>query len=307
MLHTLGNATPPDDDRAPDLVRRLVDRLLSAEGSGEPPRDLGRAIADWVIYLAVYRDDAWAWELIERLAAVPEHHNELLSQFVFYAINVITPRNVDDPRRREAVIRARDWLVTLIREFARAVRPVAAGSVEASATASPHQGRIAAMFRLVDEVVSRAYLNGQRGERSGSRGGAGDLPTSAARANYYRLIEPLLHAVLAFSGREGANHMVARTAHYFMQLLNETLVFDPAGVLQMAAEVAAAAVGGGYQFDSLAVQEVVRLVEVVLTDHRDLLLQEQPLAAALRLLDVFADAGWPEALRLVWRLDEAFR
>jgi hypothetical protein len=101
--------------------------------------------------------------------------------------------------------------------------------------------------------------------------------------------------------------MFAHTAQYFMQLLNGVLKYDPAGVLHMAAGVAMSSRSGGYNLDALAVREVVNLVNTILTDHRAEVREGQPLQDLLDLLDVFAETGWPDALQLVWRLDEVFR
>jgi hypothetical protein len=51
----------------------------------------------------------------------------------------------------------------------------------------------------------------------------------------------------------------------------------------------------------------VKLAEAILVDHRSEVRQGQPLQDLLDLLDIFAETGWPEALNLVWRLDEVFR
>ncbi len=117
----------------------------------------------------------------------------------------------------------------------------------------------------------------------------------------------MLDEVLSFSGSSGAAAMVAGTAHRFMELLNAVIDVNPAEVVGMAHAVAAAGSHAGFHFDSLAVGEVVRLVETVLTDYRDEVAEGKPLDDLLHLLDIFADVGWPDALRLVWRLDEVFR
>ncbi len=62
-----------------------------------------------------------------------------------------------------------------------------------------------------------------------------------------------------------------------------------------------------YRYDSLAIAEVVKLVEIVLADHRDILRESGSLDDLLSVLDLFAETGWAEAVRLVWRLDEVFR
>ncbi len=58
----------------------------------------------------------------------------------------------------------------------------------------------------------------------------------------------------------------------------------------------------------LAVEDVVKLVEIVLADHRDVVKDDEDcLESQLNLLDLFAKTSWSDALKLVWRLDEVFR
>jgi len=87
------------------------------------------------------------------------------------------------------------------------------------------------------------------------------------------------------------------------------ITHDPAGVLHLAAGVAKSSkrAGSGYNLDSMAVSETVKLVESLLADHRYIFREEDALNNLVVLLDIFAEAGWPEALTLIWRLDEVFR
>jgi hypothetical protein len=85
------------------------------------------------------------------------------------------------------------------------------------------------------------------------------------------------------------------------------LKFHPKGVLHMAAEVAQASKPFGYNLDSLAVREVVKLVETILADHRYVVQDTSSLKDLLNLLDIFAETGWPDAIQLTWRLEEIFR
>jgi hypothetical protein len=75
----------------------------------------------------------------------------------------------------------------------------------------------------------------------------------------------------------------------------------------MAVQVAKASQPQGYNLDSLAIREVVDLVESILADYRFFVQQGASLNDLLELLDIFTQVGWTEALRLVWRLDEIFR
>ena len=49
------------------------------------------------------------------------------------------------------------------------------------------------------------------------------------------------------------------------------------------------------------------IAEELLSDYRGDIAEGEGLEDFVRLLDTFAQAGWPEALRMLWRLDEVFR
>jgi hypothetical protein len=68
----------------------------------------------------------------------------------------------------------------------------------------------------------------------------------------------------------------------------------------------------GFQHESLAVSEVVKLIQRALADHRDLFQsigeeESECLVALLQVLDIFVEAGWTEARQLTHRLEEIYR
>ena len=78
--------------------------------------------------------------------------------------------------------------------------------------------------------------------------------------------------------------------------------------MHLAKRVAKSSERFGYTLDSLAVDDVVKLVEIVLADYRHVVRDDEDcLKDLLNLLDLFAKTGWSDALNLVWRLDEVFR
>jgi hypothetical protein len=101
--------------------------------------------------------------------------------------------------------------------------------------------------------------------------------------------------------------MTAGTTHRLIEFLNEALDADPGRAVHYAAKIAAAGSRDGYQYDSMAISEVVTLVEGALANHRSAVSGGDGLQDLLELLDLFADQGWPAALSLVWRLDEVYR
>jgi hypothetical protein len=65
---------------------------------------------------------------------------------------------------------------------------------------------------------------------------------------------------------------------------------------------------GGYHFESLASDLFVKIVRRYLADFRSALTSDDDLRQRLmRALDIFVEAGWPEARRLVYDLPEMLR
>lgn len=96
--------------------------------------------------------------------------------------------------------------------------------------------------------------------------------------------------------------------HDLVQLLEGCIECDPPDVFRLLARGIRSSAAWGYQFESLAVGLVVAIVTRYVTDYRELFREDQELERALiDVLDLFVDAGWPEARRLVYGLSEIFR
>jgi len=95
------------------------------------------------------------------------------------------------------------------------------------------------------------------------------------------------------------------TVHHLIELLDFLMPADPARVFDLTAH--ALLISGkeqGYQFESLGVDRVVAMVGRFLADHRDIFNDETRREKLLACLELFMEAGWPAARRLVYRLPE---
>jgi hypothetical protein len=98
------------------------------------------------------------------------------------------------------------------------------------------------------------------------------------------------------------------TVHHMVQMFKALLNIAPKEVFLKIGQVVAAGQRGGYQFESLAIGEIVDVVNKVLADFRPLLQTDERVRESMILiLNVFVKAGWPQALQLTYRLDEVFR
>ena len=97
-------------------------------------------------------------------------------------------------------------------------------------------------------------------------------------------------------------------AHDLVKTLEVLIPADPAGVFLRIGKVVRTSRAGGYQYESLAVDLIVHIVERYLAEFRGVLREnEQCRTTLIELLDSFVEVGWPHARKLTYRLEEIFR
>jgi len=286
---------PKDEDD------RIAGVLNTIQGKGLFPSeksDFGDTFAMIVTRLALSHENQWAMETLDTWRKSPDQHAELLHHAVFQAVLAINPSNLGSDKLRPTSLRAGKWLLAVLEGTVQTLQNIR--PTDQAEWTEERTKKFKEAYTVVDEIVSRLYYNIRHRE------GTEEISFEAT-GDYYLTIKPLLQAVTLLGRRDQRGIVLAPTAHHFMQLMNEVLSYEPKAVLHMAADVAEASEAAGYNIDSIAIKEVVTLVESVLADYRNEVQEGEALADLLRLLDVFAKAGWPQALQLVWRLDEVFR
>jgi hypothetical protein len=298
LCQTLGNLLPAEEHRVVPLLALLADRINVDDRDSEALKSL-TGIAMW---LALARQNPWAIGYADRILEHPDQFSHGLSYAVFDAVQYVAPNTIET-ERAEWSTRAVAWLSRALDAAARglnAVRDRAGGTWDDAATE-----RAKRLYGVLHEVVMRLHFAFDSEFDSSRRGGG--TPSESQRIGFYRQVKPLLEQILTLAREPDNGMMFASTAHHFMEFLQQALTYDPRGVLHLAAQITLAAEGGGYHLDSMAASETVKLADRILTDYRSELRDEAAMADMVQLLDMFAKVGWPDALALLWRLDEVFR
>jgi hypothetical protein len=98
------------------------------------------------------------------------------------------------------------------------------------------------------------------------------------------------------------------SAYDVLQTLEFLIGVDHLGIILRVANLVRRAESDGIQYESMAADLVVRIVERYLSEHGTMFREnEEARLALLDILDVFVGAGWPAATRLTYRLGEVFR
>ena len=288
-----------------DKTTRVMDKLLKRI---PPPTERLEAVdpfSDLLVWLAIDRENTWAQETIEyTLFKDPIRFAHPLKQAVFRVMeDYVVPKNLETPEGYDRAKRAIEWLSKVI--------TVVSGRIEELCTILKEyrneevNQQLNDVYEVIDQVIM--HLNREVVRERGESEEETEEIADELRCRFYSEVKPLIEQTIGFALDPEKGVMFAQTAHYFMELLTSFLSCDPRKVLGLAEGVARASERFGYTLDSLAVEDVVKLVEIVLADHRNEVREGKGLDDLLNLLDLFTKAGWSDALRLVWRLDEVFR
>lgn len=94
--------------------------------------------------------------------------------------------------------------------------------------------------------------------------------------------------------------------HQILETLEFFIPSDSRGVLLRIGRVLESGKKGGYQFESLGAQLLVKIVERYLAEYIDLLQKDgECRQVILNALNIFV--AWPEAQQLTYRLEDIFR
>ena len=162
-------------------------------------------------------------------------------------------------------------------------------------------------YAIIDEVITRLYFSVAYKKDNITKKDVENINNDALSLIFNK-VNPLMQQIIDFALDKENGLMFAPTAHYFIKLLTSFLICNPKEVLHLASGVVKSSERFGYTFDSIAVMDIVELVEIMLADYRHVVRDnEECMEDLLNLLDLFAKTGWSDALNLVWRLDEVFR
>ena len=286
-----------------DKTTRVMDKMLKRTPPSTEDAELADSFIVLLMWLAIDRENSWALKTIrDTLFDEPIRFANPLSHAVSHVMEeYVVPKNSEIPEERKIMQRAIKWLEQAIDVASPAVR----GLYMTCNNTEENEKKLRDTYRVIDEVIKRLYFEVAYESKTSEE------PTKKIsdelRRRFYNEVKPLMERITNFALEKKNGVLFASTAHYFMQLLRSFLSCNPKEVLHLTECVARSSERFGYNLDSLAVAEVVKFVEIVLADHRSEVRDGQGLEDMLNLLDIFANTGWSDALRLVWRLDEVFR
>lgn len=297
-LQTLAGASP---DMVADLTKRVFDRITEGPGA----KRVREFCVGIFTGLYIWRNHAQCRELIvgvaTNVAAYPDEVPHLLAHLGEPLTHGST--HLPEPTQDGVRHRALDLLHRILRSARNELDAVARRHPGIPFNDWPPQDQESArsFAGIIDQVGREIYY------ASGAHRGKGQgqveehqplMPERAER--FYREVLPIMD--------ELADAGLPSVTHHLLETLESFITLDPRGVFRCIGRVVRAGQEGGYQFESLAADLVVKLVERYLAEYRALLREDaQCRRDLIEILDVFVQVGWPSARRLAYRLEEIFR
>ena len=283
--------------REPKRVASITIGIMQAVADAPNRKKLSNSCARVLADLFVGGRDAAASAVIDGIADDPVAHLEEASHLVSRFREILVAGAVD-PRDPEAdAARERSWRFLL-----RVTKGAAAGfrrGVERQGSAQPvTEGR-----PTEEQTKALAGVLGSVGWSICFASGVKDAderPGEQVLRRFYTESREVFD--------ELADVGLPHLSHRLLEALEILVPINPRGVFRRVARVVRGGRKGAYEYDSLAEDVIVRIVDRYLADHRDLFQRDEEARKHLILvLDTFVRAGSEGAWRLSFGLDGIFR
>jgi len=284
-------------DRIADLTNKIFTRIAGGKGA----REVRNLCVSLFRDLYILKDNQTSREIILQIATDPEKFNHEAFQILTSMnekLNHGTLRPPEEVRKR-----AFDTTGKILKSTKEAIKRLETShsGIPFGSLSKEDQENAKQLIRLAESVGKEIYFASgafdritNKRKRQQSETGRKDMEHFLDEA--YPLMEDL-----AQIGHPVIVHKLIETLEFFIDLNPERIFLLIHQVLQAAKTYA-------YQYEPLAVDLIVRLVEAFMFDYRDRLKNNGECRKALiEILDIFVGAGWPSAIRLTYQLQDIYR
>ena len=291
MIGALARISRVDEDRALGGLRSVLRRERRRK---EPREKIISEIYSIMAGLYVWRGQEEARTILRPLASDSASLDQSAVEVIHLLREPLVHGSDDDSH---AAIRRR--AIELTANIGQAATATISAIQKAAPTDSPWDEadvqRYRSALRVAHAVSNQLYFASGVFDAKQNRPG----PDVGVR---YRLFDEARGVLKELAGM-GHPEVV----HHLVELLEGCIEHNPREVFLIFGQAIRSGASQGYQFESLAVTVFCRIVQRYLAGHRELFEDAALAEELLSTLDVFVSAGWPEARRLVYGLDELYR
>jgi hypothetical protein len=296
----LGRLAGVEPDRVAALTKTIFDRVTEGPGASEVREFCVGIFSD----LYIWRDHPPSRDVVHEIVSHPAVYLTEASHVLGHLREPLThgPTASSDPEAGAVRRRGLELLERILRSSRDGLKELDGRHAGVGFDKWPQadQKTAKSLMRLVDAIGREVYFASGAYDAKSQGQARGVREVTPQSKRFYQEADSILD--------ELTDAPLPSVAHYLLETLEHFIPVDPRGVFLRIHRVVLAGQQAGYQYESMAVELIVRLVERYLAEYRTLLQQDGDCRSALiEVLDVFVKAGWPSARRLAYRLEEIFR
>ncbi|MET4009715.1 hypothetical protein ACVKXK_004792 [Pseudomonas sp. PvP101] len=289
--HVLGDVVSrliySDQGRTLALLQMLSQREVP--GSERESR-LQEAVADKLTILWITYESAEAKRVIDHWLGEPWRHSASANKIMATLRDAIVAGLGDKP---DKYLGLRNRSRALISDIVNAANTRLARYFTAADLDGPESEEVRECARLIDTAgMQMLFATGADSDRSQ------DDPS-----NPHQDLDVFLQENADLIRRIG-EYAQPHTTYYLLQLVERLIKVDAGTAFDLAVSILQSSTRSGYQNDTLGVDLLVKLVGVFLADHKEVFENPARRNALIDCLEIFMNAGWPAARRLLYRLPE---
>ncbi len=286
---------PDEAERAERLLCQVYRRTRKDVRASEV-REL---CAVFFLRRALWDQDVRNERRLRVFASEPLRFAPELSRLVFLCRELLVMEN--EERSDEANARIRSWsgkfLRNALRSTLREIRGIRASHGPDDEWPDKDIASFRTLHSLANSIGLQVYFaSGAFDEKQGRE----DTLTLEQLSRYAQEADPLLDLLCEVE--------FVDIAYDVLKTLQHLAPTRPTRIFELVGKLVTHATQDGIQYESMATDLVVEIIEQYLADRRELFRNNRALRdTLLDVLDVFVEAGWPKATRLTFRLSEVFR
>ncbi|MHB8386397.1 NACHT domain-containing protein [Metallibacterium sp.] len=295
------NLAPSSVERVVGLLLIILDRVKDGPGAGT----VRNFCIGLISGLHIWRNAARCEAVVYSIAEHPLSNIDAASTLVRNFREASTEGPVEPADPTKDAVRYRIWklIETLLKSSIDEVHGILARNkgVLYGEWAKADQEAVKDLNRLIDHIGTELYFASGAYNPGGQAADDSDGHMPGGKACRYYEESRASFELLASSG-------LPSVTHNLMKILEYMVDFDPPAVFKQVGKIVGFGKAGGFQYESMAADQVVRLVERYLAEYREVLQTDPECRHVLmEILDAFVEAGWPSARQLTYRLDEIFK
>jgi len=297
----LGSLRNRDPKRVESMVLRIRKRfpyeLPKGDGDRDPRAGLWKVSAEVLAGLYVWNDRKKSCDELFAWAANPMvYEDQIRNALHFIRLTASQGYDSDTPEFKAARLRAQELLRRVIDHSASGLERYRTLGAKAQQKKKEDGMRYAKCL----EYGCATLFFGSGAFQEKNSDGVSPVLTDAGKKNFVHDVESLL--------RRLGDIAIPLTIYELVQLLDYMLPGDPALCFDLFTHaLTQSGRKHGFQSEQLGVDVLVKIVSHCLADHDYIFRDKARRDRLVACLDLFIEAGWPNALRLIYRLPDSLR